>query len=377
MIRLGIIGCGNMTGQHMDSFDALKDELKVTVVCDINAQRAERAMEILGAARFDVDYHNILDDVDAVLIALPHQLHYPVGKFFIENQKHVLMEKPLCVKEEQCLKLTKLAEECGVTLMTAYPVRFWEETLKLKEYMDAGIVGDVFQMTIYTDHYNPLRDTRGTWMTCSGLGGGQTFSHGCHYIDIMLWFLGNPVKGTHMGTNRGTPWMDREGTSHAVIRFENGAVGYHTGTWGARGTTHAFKMEIYGTDGTLSYTTSGENRGKILLIKTNGYAKEDCLTSVLWEKSHSTGKHTDGEISHFISCILNGETPITNGRTSTTGLRVIWKLYDAEMKNEVADLRGLGFDLPFIEEAICKFDCDSAAATDDYKPFKTGKGETS
>ena len=78
----------------------------------------------------------LLDDVDAVLIALPHQLHYPIGKFFIENGKHVLMEKPLCIKECQCLELTALAEKCNVTLMTAYPVRFWEETIKMKEYME-------------------------------------------------------------------------------------------------------------------------------------------------------------------------------------------------------------------------------------------------
>lgn len=367
MIRLGIIGCGNMTRQHLPSFDALKDTLKVTTTCDLNKERAERAMEILGAERYDLDYHDILEHVDAVLISLPHQLHYPVGKFFIENKKHVLMEKPLCVKESQCLELTKLAEENGVTLMTAYPVRFWEETLKMKEYMDSGMIGDVFQMTIYTDHYNPSRDTRGTWMTCSGLGGGQTFSHGCHYVDIMLWFLGNPVKGTHIGTNRGTPWMDREGTSHTTIQFENGTIGYHTGTWGARGTTHAYKMEIYGTDGTLTYTTTGENKGKILLIKTNGYSDEEKGTTVLWEKDFSCGKRTDGEIEHFVSCILSGDTPITNGRTSTTGLRVIWKLYEAEMRNEVADLRGIGFDLPFVEEEICEFDCDSGEALQDYR----------
>ena len=148
---------------------------------------------------------------------------------------------------------------------------------------------------------------------------------------------------------------------------ENGAVGYHTGTWGARGTTHPYKIEIYGTDGTLSYSASGENKGKILLIKTNGYSPDKSGTTVLWEKDFSSGKRTDGEIEHFVSCILSGATPITNGRTSTTGLRVIWKLYDAEMKNEVADLRGLGFNLPFIEEPICEFDCDSEAAFAEYK----------
>ena len=359
MIRLGVIGCGNMTGQHLDSFQQLKSVLRVSVVCDLNPERAERAKEILNADCFETDYHNILEKVDAVLIALPHQLHYPVGKFFIENGKHVLMEKPLCIKETQCLELTMLAEKHNVTLMTAYPVRFWEETLKMKEYMESGIIGNVFQMSVYTDHYNPARDTRGTWMTCSGLGGGQTFSHGCHYVDIMLWFLGNPIEGTHLGTNYGTPWMEREGTSHTVIKFESGAVGYHTGTWGARGTTHSYKIDIYGTDGTLSYCIDGENKGKILLLRTKGYTQEDTCVTTLWEKGASAGKRTDGEIEHFVSCILSGKRPLTDGRTSTTGLRVIWKLYEAEMEGRVADLRDIGFDRPFIEAPICHFDCDS------------------
>ena len=70
MIRLGIIGCGNMTGQHLNSFEVLKDKLEITVTCDLNRERAERAKEILSAKRFDADYQNILNDVDAVLIAL-------------------------------------------------------------------------------------------------------------------------------------------------------------------------------------------------------------------------------------------------------------------------------------------------------------------
>ena len=65
---------------------------------------------------------------------------------------------------------------------------------------------------------------------------GQLFSHGCHFIDILLHFLGEPVSGVHVDTNFGTPWMEREGTSDVSLRFASGAVGYHGGTWGAMGT---------------------------------------------------------------------------------------------------------------------------------------------
>lgn len=366
MIRLGIIGCGNMGAQHLDSFEKLKNTLHVSVVCDLVEERAQRTMEILQADRFDTDYHNILEDVDAVLVVLPHKLHFEVGKFFIENGKHVLMEKPLCIKEKECLKLTALAQKHHVKLMTAYPVRFWEETVKMKEYMESGVIGNVFQMTIYTDHYNPKRDTRGTWMTCAGIGGGQTFSHGCHYIDILLWFLGNPVTGTHLGTNCGTPWMDREGTGHAIIKFESGAIGYHTGTWGAKGTTNWFKMEIYGTNGTLSFSNTGKYKNKLMLLRNVGIPEEEKSETVLWDKEDGAGKNTSGEIEHFVECILNDTTPLTNGYTSTTGLRVIWKLYEAEMAGTVADLHGLGFEQPFISDAICTFDCDSEDAVKEY-----------
>ncbi|WP_376774479.1 hypothetical protein [Paenibacillus eucommiae] len=52
----------------------------------------------------------------------------------------------------------------------------------------------------------------------------------------MLRFLRNPVKGVHRRTNQGTLLMEKEGTSNVTIEFENGVLGYHFGTWGARGT---------------------------------------------------------------------------------------------------------------------------------------------
>ena len=69
---------------------------------------------------------------------------------------------------------------------------------------------------------------RGHWIrSVQQLSGEQFFSHGCHYIDLLRWFLGRPVKGIHVGTRLGTPWVEKEGTSDAVIVFESGARGDH------------------------------------------------------------------------------------------------------------------------------------------------------
>ena len=54
------------------------------------------------------------------------------------------------------------------------------------------------------------------------------------------------------------------------------------------------------------------------------------------------GKYIQNELQHFLDCIETGRTPVTNARDSIQGLRVIWRLYAAERKGVVADLRGLG-----------------------------------
>ena len=56
------------------------------------------------------------------------------------------------------------------------------------------------------------------------------------------------------------------------------------------------------------------------------------------------GKHTENEMAHFRDCIETGQPPLTDGRSSLQGLRVIWGLYEAEEAGRIADLTGLGLD---------------------------------
>ena len=342
-IRLGLIGCGGMGESHQRGLQALSDQVTITCVCDIIPERAQAAAALLGGPLAFTDYKDMVEHVDAVVIALPHELHFEVGAFFIRRGIHVLMEKPLCITEYECRTLIDAADAHGVTLMTAYPVRYWPAVRKLKELVDSGEYGQLFHMSIWTEQY-----TKGAvdwYNTIKGLGGGQLFSHGCHYIDILLWFLGRPVKGFHLGTRLGTPWMEREGTSDVAIIFESGAVGYHMGTWGARGTHHGYDFQLHLTGGMLEY----DHQQKRILLYRN-MMKSDLPQSlcreepeIIWEAA-ANDKQTEFEIAHFVDCIVNHRTPETDARGSLQGLRVIWRLYDAEERGVVADLRGLGLD---------------------------------
>jgi predicted dehydrogenase len=340
MIRLAMIGCGGIAQAHRARFHRLEDRLRVVAAVDVVPERAREAARVVGADHAMADFREALPHVDAVLIALPHHLHHPVGVECLEAGKHVLMEKPLANAEPRCIDLIEAAERRGVVLMVAYCMRFHPLTIRMKELIDEKRYGETFHVSIWTEQFTRFEE--GSWAhRAATLGGGQFFSHGCHYVDILLHYLGNPVEGVHLGTNFGTPWMEWEGTSDAIIKFESGAVGYHGGTWGAKGTRLGYAFHAQATEGMLE---ADFHRGRLTLIRGG---KEETLL-----ETEASSKYMDCEMAHFLDCIERRETPITGGPESLQGLRVIWRLYEAERRGAIADLRGLGLKQPWREQGV-------------------------
>lgn len=313
----------------------------VTATCDIDTERAESAKGVLRAEVATTDYREAADHVDCLLVSLPHDLHCEVGTFFMKAGKHVMLEKPMCNTEQRGIDLIQTAESNGVVLMTAYHNRFRPAMQMIKKYIDDKAYGDVFQMSFWTEQYT--RYATGHWaLDARRWGGGQLFSHGCHYIDLLLWLMGKPVSGFHLGTNLGTPWMEKEGTSNAAIAFESGALGYHFGTWGAaRGTRLGWSMHVHCTEGMLEYTRGdgkldlhhrvvGETRGETANRTRPSQAE-------LIYQEPGRGKMTQFQFKHFADCVRDGRQPLTSGPSSLQGLRVIWRLYEAETKHTMAD----------------------------------------
>jgi predicted dehydrogenase len=355
MIRLGVIGCGGMSANFAARVNAIADRLRITAAVDTDLGKARQfASHLPNMPRVLADYRQALDDVDAVLLILPHHLHHPVTLVCLEAGKHVLVEKPLANTPEQCREMIQVAERCNRVLMVAYVMRYHPLVRELKRLLDSGQYGACFHLSIWTEQFTQYPPDH--WaMHANTLGGGQLFSHGCHYVDLLLWLLGNPVSGHHVGTNFGTPWMEKEGTSNLAIRFESGAIGYHMGTWGARGTKLGYAIHAHCELGMIEVDFRS---GKITLqqfdncqglvephIEERGsHNSETGRSDVLY--TTETGKQTDKELLHFIDCIESGRTPETDGHQSLKSLQIIWRLYDAEQRGVVADLRGLGLAQP-------------------------------
>lgn len=348
--RLGIIGCGQMEDSHREFFHQAGKRIDIVGTSDIDIERARHAANVLGADMAVSDYRDLLEHVDAVLIVTPHDLHHEMGITALRAGVHVLMEKPLAVSESECLDLIHTARDSNRVLMTAYPMRYHPIVQQLHQLLSDNHLGPVFHLSIFTEQHT--EPPPGHWIrSAKRLGGGQFFSHGCHYVDLLLWMLGRPLTGIHVGTRRGTEWMELEGTSDSVITFESGSVGYHFGTWGARGSRLQYSLHAHCERGMLEADLT---RGQLVAHHGwDGPPRPGGLAGTVLPPADAgellayvdpNSKHLGGELLHFLDCLDTGETPLTDGPGSLQGLRAIWRMYEAERRGLVADLRGLGLD---------------------------------
>lgn len=355
MIRMGLVGCGAMGKVHLSSLSQLKERMTFTALADSDLAKAREAGQLYSpdAAVYE-DYRDMVDKVDAVLIALPHDLHFSSASFFLAQGKHVLLEKPLALTEEECLKLIELDKSPDPMLMVGYPLRADPLWIRYGELLKSKAFGEVFQVSIWTEQYTDT--SRGAWLgEAKRLGGGQLFSHGCHYIDQLLLWLGEPIEGTHMGSNKGTPWMEKEGNSNVTMRFENDVMAYHFGTWGARGSRLKYSVHAHCTGGMLEM----QRKQRLIILhedKSGGdphYVKQVTgqegeleklgpTETVIYRGQEQGSKAVNEQALSFLDHIEQRKISISPASDSLQSLRVIWKLYEAEEKGVVADLRGLG-----------------------------------
>ena len=129
-LRVGIIGCGAIAeNSHLPAL--LSSPLvDLVAVCDISQSRLSYIQRqfSLGKAIAALDYRQLFDRVDAVVLTLPNHLHAPVGCELLSRGIHVLCEKPLAATREECERLRESARETGSVLAVGYYTRFYPST---------------------------------------------------------------------------------------------------------------------------------------------------------------------------------------------------------------------------------------------------------
>src|SRR5947207_3345059 len=144
-LRIAVIGAGWFASRrHLPDLRANPD-VRIAALCRRSEGELRTLAEHFGVERIYTDHRALLDaeELDAVVVASPHALHFEHARDAIERGLHVLVEKPLAVTSDEAWQLVRRAKEKGVLLSTAVNPPFWSHTRYLRERVASGDVGAV------------------------------------------------------------------------------------------------------------------------------------------------------------------------------------------------------------------------------------------
>lgn len=228
--RVALAGCGGIAGQHLDALKLMNEsngKVEAVAAADLDISRAQAASERYGSPlKAYADYKAMIDTErpDIVIITLPHFLHADAACYAAKAGCHVLLEKPMALDSEECLRIIEQARQSGVQIMVGHTQRYLAHNLHARRLIQEGSLGQLIMVhdVRNTDYF---ADWRPDWfLTRSMSGGGIAFNLGSHSVDKLVWLAGSPVASvtadmTYFG-NRG----DVEGSFTAYLRLENGVT---------------------------------------------------------------------------------------------------------------------------------------------------------
>lgn len=255
-IRVGIIGAGGIAqGKHLPGHLGVEG-VEIIAVCDIVEERAKSFAERNDIPQIFTDYHELvaMDELDAVSVCTPNNLHAGPTIAALEAGKHVICEKPLAGNARDGQKMVDAAQKSGKVLQIGLQSRFEAGNRTLRKLVEAGEFGDIYYARAMAMRRRGVPSAP-TFITKKISGGGPLIDIGVHILDVLLWVIGNPKPIRAFGStalkfgNRDdvpNPWgswdpekFEVEDFAMGVIKFEGGltvtletAWASHTGNVG-------------------------------------------------------------------------------------------------------------------------------------------------
>ena len=194
MTTIAVIGCGRISeGAHFPAF-AQMDNIRVKYACDlIESKAAEKKEKYPFVEQVITDYHVALNDpeVDAVWVLTPNYAHYTVTMDALNAGKHVFCEKPITVNYALSVEMANKAKEVGKLLNIGVCNRYQKSVETLREWVKEGKFGDLYHVYCSFRSFRSIPGLGGAFTTKSQSGGGVLIDWGIHFLDLILYILGD------------------------------------------------------------------------------------------------------------------------------------------------------------------------------------------
>lgn len=232
MFGVGIIGCGAISGPHLDAIKAYPHGSLVGV-CDIDVDKAKHIVSIHGGRVFEsIDQMCLSDEVGVIHILLPHDLHVETAVTCLEAGKHVVLEKPVGISMEELKRLDQVAKSSKASIGVTLQNRFNPSVLAIKEALDredfGPLLGARSNLYWYRDEaYYKDSDWRGIK---EREGGGLLINQAIHTLDLMQFIGGDMEALQAKVANLDHSYNDVEDMAMIEFSYRNGAKGFFMGT---------------------------------------------------------------------------------------------------------------------------------------------------
>lgn len=295
MVRLGIVGPGRIVGRVMPDM-MNSSEIEITAVASRSLERAQEAAGKYGIPLAYGSYEEMAmsDQVDLVYIALPHPFHCETACLMMRHGKHVICEKPMTVNDAEAARMIQCARENNVFLMEAMWTRFVPATLKAKELVAAGAIGEIRHM--FADFaFRGAYDEKDR-VYAMDLAGGALLDLGVYPLMAMTNFR-KPVKASALAHKAPTGVDMRMSVQ---MLFENGVTGQFFCAMDVSGEQSMF---LYGTEGIIEIPAFWT--ADTVILRRNGCKEEIYRYPHEFENYHY-------EFDHAAQCIRQGlkESPM-------------------------------------------------------------------
>lgn len=392
-IKFGLVGCGRISGKHIEAIAGLYDEAELTCVCDLIEERAckkaseytallhgrvnktnsseatspvpalseatspapassEAASSISGIAapttaplhaihspRIYTDLSDMLDheSVDILSICTPSGLHPIHGIMAAKKHIHVLTEKPMAVSLDMADALIRACDEVGVRLFVVLQNRLNTTIRLLKRAIDKGRFGKIYSLFSNVLWLRPQSYyDEATWRGTYALDGGAFLNQASHYADSLQW-LGGPIDSVAAMTGTLARRMEAEDTGSTIIKFTNGAIG----SLNVSMLTYLGNLEgsltVLGEKGTVRL-------GGIAINKIEKWSFEDwdaddeLVTSSSYEPPNVYGFGHRGYYANVLE-VLKGNMPAdTDGLEGRKSLELISAIYKSTHESRTVKL---------------------------------------
>ncbi len=257
-VRFGLIGFGAWGTHHAAAITATEGAALVAIAGHSEAS-CQRAREAHPEATVYPDYQQMLADaeLEVVVAVVPSHLHHPVGRAVLESDRHLLLEKPMCLQLADCDDLIALAQRRDKLLAVGHELRHSSLWGKAKALIDEGVIGTP-QYVLVELSRKPYRLGADGWRYDIERVGNWILEEPIHFFDFARWYLqaaGDPLAVYATANSRQPDHPELQDNFSAILHFPGGAYAVVSQTLSAF--EHHQTVKVSGSKGALWASWSG------------------------------------------------------------------------------------------------------------------------